>query len=459
MNFCIDKNSLSDKECFWLNDVTNLVTSLFHHYGAITLDKLSQDFADTTIFEKELLGADNALIREITLSGKSTNLIYARTAILKETYDHFTTQLDTLNDKPIGDNLLFDKSKFIRDDFIIRKIPTSVFLDEIQSPIDYKGEFIYSRSSVFTYKESTGLKFLITEYFLVLPESIHIQPNTKLQAYMMLMRLHRPIPILLILWPTLTALVLAAHGIPDIKLLVIFTIGVVTMCSVGCVVNDMADIDIDRHVARTSTRPLTCGKLTMKDAYKLCALLTTIAFICVSFLNIYTIALSFIAMFLAVLYPFCKRFFALPQLVLGLAFNFGILMAFSATTNHIPLEAWVFYLATICWTVAYDTVYALADMDYDIEIGVKSSAVLFGENVFKYIFLFNGLAILFLVILGAICGFSYIYYIALIISTVFFIRNYFSYKKLGITNCIKAFSDNHWVGLILFIAVLISFVA
>ncbi len=457
MNFCINNNTLNDREHFWLNEATNLVTSLFHHYGPINLDILSQDFADTTIFEKELLDTDNALIREITLSGKSTNLIYARTAILKETYEHFTTQLDNLNDKPIGDNLLFDKTKFIRDDFTIRKIPTSVFLNEVQSSIDYNSKYIYSRTSVFTYKESTSLKFLITEYFLILPENIHMQPNSKLQAYIMLMRLHRPIPILLILWPTLTALVLAAHGIPDIKLLVIFTIGVVTMRTVGCVVNDMADIDIDKHVARTNTRPLTSGKLVMNDAYKLCAILTLIAFICVLFLNTYTIALSFVAMFLAVLYPFCKRVFAIPQLVLGLAFNFGILMAFSATTNHISLEAWIFYLATICWTVAYDTVYALADVEYDIEIGVKSSATLFGENVFKYIFIFNSLAILFLVILGVVCNFSYIYYLALVASSIFFIRNYLSYKRLGITNCIKAFSDNHWVGLILFIAVLVSF--
>ncbi|MCL4114948.1 UNVERIFIED_CONTAM: hypothetical protein GTU68_061983 [Idotea baltica] len=273
----------------------------------------------------------------------------------------------------------------------------------------------------------------------------------------MLMRLHRPIPILLILWPTLTALVLASHGFPSFKLLVIFTIGVVLMRTVGCIVNDIADRDFDKHVARTNTRPLTSGKLTVKNAIMLCLVLTIIAFICVLFLNFFTVLLSFIALFLAILYPFCKRFFALPQLVLGLAFNFGIFMAFSAIQNTVPLEAWIFYFGTICWTIAYDTVYALADREFDLEIGVKSSAVTFGENVFKYIFAFNFLALLFLVILGVYCDFNPIYYLGIVISGVFFVRNYRVYKKLGIANCIKAFSDNHWVGLVLFVVILLQY--
>ncbi|QIW11080.1 4-hydroxybenzoate octaprenyltransferase [Francisella sp. LA112445] len=279
----------------------------------------------------------------------------------------------------------------------------------------------------------------------------------KLNAYFMLMRLHRPIPILLILWPTLTALVLAGHGVPNIKYWVIFTLGVVVMRTVGCIVNDIADIDFDKHVARTSTRPLTSGKLSVKNALYLCLILTLVAFICVLFLNLYTILLSFVALFLAVLYPFCKRFFAIPQLVLGLAFNFGIFMAFSAIQNKIPLEALIFYLSTICWTIAYDTVYALADREFDLEIGIKSSAVLFGDKVFKYIFLFDFLSLILLLILGIYCHFNIIFYLGVIVSGLFFIKNYFIYKKLGITNCIKAFSDNHWVGLIIFVIVLLQY--
>jgi 4-hydroxybenzoate polyprenyltransferase len=279
----------------------------------------------------------------------------------------------------------------------------------------------------------------------------------KLHAYIMLMRLHRPIPILLILYPTLTALVLASHGLPNLEYMLIFTVGVVLMRTVGCIVNDIADIDFDKHVARTSSRPLTSGKLTLKNAIYLCLILTFIAFACVICLNAFTISLSYLALFLAILYPFCKRFFAIPQLVLGLAFNFGILMAFSAIQNKVPLEALIFYIATICWTVAYDTVYALADREYDLQIGIKSSAVTFGDKVFSYIFTFDFLALLFLVLMGIYCNFNTLYYIGILISGIFFIKNFYVYKKLGIANCIKAFSDNHWVGLILLIVIFLQY--
>ena len=279
----------------------------------------------------------------------------------------------------------------------------------------------------------------------------------KSNAYFILMRLHRPIPILLILWPTLTALVLASHSVPDVMYLVIFTIGVVVMRTLGCIVNDIADIDFDKHVARTNTRPLTSGQLNIKNAIYLCLILALIAFICVLFLNTFTIVLSFVALFLAILYPFCKRFFVLPQLVLGLAFNFGIFMAFSAIQNQIPVEAWIFYLSTICWTIAYDTIYALADREFDLEIGIKSSAVLFGNKVFRYILLFNFLSLLLLIILGIYCDFNSFFYLGVVICSLFFVRNYFLYKNLGITNCINAFSANHWIGLVIFLIVLVQY--
>lgn len=279
----------------------------------------------------------------------------------------------------------------------------------------------------------------------------------QLKAYFMLMRLHHPIQILLILWPTLTALVLASRGIPHIKYLVIFTIGVLVMRTVGCIINDIADIDFDKHVARTNTRSLTSGQLSIKNATYLCLILTLVAFICVLFLNIFTILLSFVALFLAILYPFCKRFFALPQLVLGLAFNFGIFMSFSAIQSKIPLEAWIFYLSTICWTIAYDTIYALADREFDLKISIKSSAILFGDKVFKYIFLFNFLSLILLIILSIYCNFNIFFYLGVVVCSLFFIRNYFLYKKLGITNCINAFSTNHWIGLVIFIIVLVQY--
>ena len=280
----------------------------------------------------------------------------------------------------------------------------------------------------------------------------------KLNAYMMLMRLHRPIPILLILWPTLTAVVMASGGVPEWQYIVIFTIGVVVMRTLGCIVNDIADRDIDKHVERTSTRPLTSGALSVREALYLSLVLAVFAFVCVLFLNVYSIVLSFVALFLAVLYPFCKRFFVMPQFVLGLAFNFGILMAFSAIQNKVPAEAWIFYLATIFWTIAYDTVYALADREFDLEIGINSSAILFGKKVFSFIFIFNILAMFFLIMLGMYCQYGVWYYLGLALASLFFIRNYFIYKKLGIQNCIKAFSDNHWVGFIIFIVVCCTYI-
>ena len=280
--------------------------------------------------------------------------------------------------------------------------------------------------------------------------------NKKLQAYIMLMRLHRPIPILLIFWPTLTAVFMASNGMPSIKNIIIFSLGIVIMRTVGCIVNDITDKDFDKYVKRTNTRPLTTGELKVKEALFLAFILTLIAFTLVLFLNIYTILMSFIALFLAILYPFCKRFLPIPQLILGFAFNFGILMAFTAQQNTIPLEAWLFYLATICWTIAYDTIYALADKDFDKQIGLNSSVLFFGKNVILYISIFNALAIILLLIMGIYLNYNAFYFLALIISIALFIKQYFIYKKSTIENCIKAFSHNHWIGLLIFVSIFIN---
>lgn len=399
----INKENLTKQQRYWLNDAKNLVTSLSKFYGEITLDKISQQFTNINSLEQSLLATQTALVRQITLSSINQTLVFARTIIPDSTYKHFTQELDNLGTKPIGDNLLFDKAKFARDEFIIRELTVKDFYNETNRDITDK---IFSRSSIFEYKDNSELKFFDYGIFPSFTRAILTMNKQQLKAYFMLMRLHRPIPILLILWPTLTALVLASHGLPDISYLVIFTIGVVVMRTVGCIINDIADVDFDKHVARTNTRPLTSGQLSIKNAIWLCISLTLVAFICVLFLNLYTILLSFVALFLAILYPFCKRFFAIPQLILGLAFNFGIFMAFSAIQNQIPVEAWIFYIATICWTIAYDTIYALADREFDLEIGIKSSAVLFGNKVFRYILLFNFLSLLLLIILGIYCDFN-----------------------------------------------------
>lgn len=277
-----------------------------------------------------------------------------------------------------------------------------------------------------------------------------------IKPYLYLMRLHKPLPILLILWPTLTGLVLALNGAWNTQLWVIFILGVVLMRTAGCIFNDIADRNYDGAVARTHTRPLATGDLSVKQAL-LCALvLVVLALICVLFLNGLTIAMSVVAMLLALSYPLFKRFFALPQLVLGLAFNFGVLMAFTAVQSSVPLVAWLFYFATIAWTLAYDTIYALADRPYDEKIGLKSSAVTFGKYVFSSIILLQMLSLVLWVSVGMVAGLGVIYYFALAIVAAHFAAQYIVYRKLTIKSCIQAFSSNHWIGLIILVAVWLS---
>lgn len=278
----------------------------------------------------------------------------------------------------------------------------------------------------------------------------------KILPYIYLMRLHKPLPILLILWPTLTGLVLALNGTWDTKLWVIFTLGVVLMRTAGCIFNDIADRKYDGAVARTHTRPLATGVLSVRPALVCAFILVLLAFICVLFLNALTIAMSVIAMLLALSYPLFKRFFPLPQLVLGLAFNFGILMAFTAVQSNVPLVAWLFYGGTIAWTLAYDTIYALADRPYDIKIGLKSSAVTFGDYVIPAIVILQLLSLLFWLAAGLEAKLGMTYYMALLFIEVHFIYQYFLYRKMTIEKCIQAFSSNHWVGLIILVAVMLS---
>jgi len=201
----------------------------------------------------------------------------------------------------------------------------------------------------------------------------------KLNAYFRLMRLDKPIGILLLLWPTLWALWLASNGWPDNRLLFIFIVGTVLMRSAGCVMNDVADRHFDGHVARTDKRPLVAGEVSVKEALLLATLLSLVAFGLVLTLNALTIALSFAALFLAASYPFTKRFFALPQAYLGIAFGFGIPMAFAAVQGWVPQQAWLMLVANIAWSLAYDTEYAMVDRPDDLKIGIRSSAITFGK--------------------------------------------------------------------------------
>lgn len=280
--------------------------------------------------------------------------------------------------------------------------------------------------------------------------------HDKLKGYLQLMRLDKPIGTLLLLWPTLWALFSAANGMPNLAVLLIFCLGVLVMRSAGCVINDYADRHIDGSVKRTSQRPLATGRVTEKEAKTLFIALLAVAFVLVLNLNLYTIGLSVVAVLLATVYPFMKRYTHLPQFVLGMAFGWSIPMAFGAVSESLPLECWLLFLANLAWTVAYDTQYAMVDRDDDLRIGVKSTAILFAQYDNKIIALLQFITLLLLTLFGYVKQFDWGYYIALAVTATLFIYQCKMTRTRDREACFKAFLNNNYVGLGVFIAVLIG---
>ena len=279
-----------------------------------------------------------------------------------------------------------------------------------------------------------------------------------MNAYIRLMRLNKPIGVYLLLWPTYWALFLSAKGWPDIDLLIIFTLGVLVMRSAGCVINDYADRNIDQNIARTKDRPLITGEVSPKSALRLFVFLLIIAFGLVLLTNALTIKLSLIALALATLYPFTKRWTHLPQVVLGVAFGMSVPMAFSAQTGSIPLSAVWIFLATIVWTLIYDTFYAMADRDEDIKIGVKSTAILFEKYDQIFITFLQILLIIVFVVIGNLFDLEPIYYFSLVIILIFMIYHQFLMKKRQKELFFKAFLNNNFIGMTAFIGIFLSVV-
>ena len=279
-----------------------------------------------------------------------------------------------------------------------------------------------------------------------------------MNAYIRLMRLNKPIGAYLLLWPTYWALFLSAKGWPDIDLLIIFTLGVLVMRSAGCVINDYADRNIDQNIARTKDRPLITGEVSPESALRLFAFLLIIAFGLVLLTNALTIKLSLIALALATLYPFTKRWTHLPQVVLGVAFGMSIPMAFSAQTGSIPISAGWIFLATILWTLIYDTFYAMADRDEDIKIGVKSTAILFEKYDQIFITFLQILLIIVFVVIGNLFNLGSIYYFSLVIILIFMIYHQFLMKKRQKELFFKAFLNNNFIGMTAFIGIFLSVV-
>lgn len=274
--------------------------------------------------------------------------------------------------------------------------------------------------------------------------------SKKLDIYERLMRLDKPIGILLLLWPTLWALLIAGNGTPDWIVVLIFITGTVLMRSAGCVMNDIADHQYDGLVERTQHRPLPNSEVGKKEAYLLAAILTVAAFGLVSFLNMLTIKLSVAALFLAITYPFTKRFFVMPQAYLGIAFGFGIPMAFAAIHDQIPAVAWVLLLANVFWAIAYDTEYAMVDREDDLKIGIKSSAITFGRFDVVAVMACYAIALLLLTIVGYQLLMGVAYYVGIAVATCIAIRHYFLIKARDRQSCFKAFLGNNWFGLSVF---------
>ncbi|ENO88308.1 4-hydroxybenzoate octaprenyltransferase [Thauera aminoaromatica] len=260
------------------------------------------------------------------------------------------------------------------------------------------------------------------------------------------MRIDKPIGTLLLLWPTLWALWIAAAGWPPLHILVIFIVGTFLMRSAGCVINDYADRDFDGHVERTRTRPLATGVVSPGEALALAAALSAAAFVLVLPLNTLTILLSVPALLLAGSYPFTKRFFAIPQAYLGIAFGFGIPMAFAAVTGTVPATGWLMLLANIFWAVAYDTEYAMVDRPDDLKIGIKTSAITFGRHDVLAVMLCYAATFVLLTVVGALAGLGFAWYAGLVVACAIAGYHYTLIRARDRADCFKAFRHNNWVG-------------
>lgn len=271
-----------------------------------------------------------------------------------------------------------------------------------------------------------------------------------------LMRIDKPIGLLLLLWPTLWALWLAGQGVPDIGTLIIFILGVFFMRAAGCVINDYIDRNYDSHVKRTSNRPLPNGVISTKEVKQLFAGLVSISFILVLMLNIWTIILSVVALVLAWIYPLMKRYTHLAQVVLGAAFGWPIPMVFTEVLESLPMICWLLFLANITWTIAYDTQYAMVDRDDDLRIGIKSTAILFGQFDKFIIGLLQLVTLLLLGIIGWQMILSWLFYLALVGVAALFIWQQILITGYDRQACFRAFLNNNYVGMLVFIGIILS---
>jgi 4-hydroxybenzoate polyprenyltransferase len=278
----------------------------------------------------------------------------------------------------------------------------------------------------------------------------------RLDAYERLIRLDKPIGTLLLLWPTLWALWLASAGTPRLDYFLIFFFGTVLMRSAGCAINDYADRNFDPHVERTRLRPLATGEIRPREALAVAAVLALAAFALVLFLNRLAILLSFLGLAIAATYPFSKRVFALPQAYLGIAFGFGIPMAYAAVQERLPLECWLLLAANVCYSFAYDTEYAMVDRDDDARLGIRTSALTLGRWDVPAVMASYGLMLALLGAVGAVARLGWPYYVGLAVAAAMMVYHWLLIRGRSRDGCFKAFMHNNWVGGAIFAGIVAS---
>ena len=279
----------------------------------------------------------------------------------------------------------------------------------------------------------------------------------RLDAYERLVRLDKPIGTLLLLWPTLWAVWLASDGTPAPDILIVFVLGTLLMRSAGCAINDFADRNFDPYVERTRSRPLAAGEISSVEALAVGALLALLAFALVLFLNRFAILLSLLGLAVAASYPFTKRFFALPQAYLGIAFGFGIPMAYAAVQNRLPAECWLLLAANVFWAVAYDTEYAMVDRDDDVKIGIRTSALTLGRHDVAVVMACYAAMLALLLGIGTARHFGWPYFAGLAVAWAMIGYHYFLIRDRSRAGCFKAFRHNNWVGAAIFAGIAFSF--
>jgi 4-hydroxybenzoate polyprenyltransferase len=279
----------------------------------------------------------------------------------------------------------------------------------------------------------------------------------RLTLYFKLIRLDKPIGILLLLWPTLAALWFASDGRPDWRLIVIFTLGTVLMRSAGCAINDFADRDVDLHVKRTADRPLTSGKIASWEAVMVAAVLALVAFVLILPLNTLTKELSVAAVLIAASYPYFKRFFAIPQAYLGIAFGFGIPMAFAAVQNTVPPAAWLLLLGNVFWAIAYDTEYAMVDRDDDLKVGIKTSAITFGRYDVIAVMVCYAVSFAIMLMVGWHYGLRAWFVAGMAVATAFAVYHYTLIRDRDRMRCFAAFRHNNWLGAAIFAGIALDY--